>query len=498
MYDQRELKRDLVANLRSGGPGKSALVDALEISEFEFVDSPKYSHREWNTFSRELKIYCRSIDKEIIDLNHDILYNLCDRLHRIKDEYMLVGLQVLIKASLDETANTDYEIIIVKKTTINKTDDYLGSGGFSVVYKKYDEQTDAEYAYKVFEPSPFQQSDFETMKKRFVREAKKLMSYSHDNIIRAFDFGFLGDKSAYIKIEYVKGKRLFDYIEHSVLGENEKDRLASQYVSAMAYIHEKSDIHRDISYSNVLISDNGNIKVLDFGFSKGQDDTNYDTIYADIVHKFDPPDTQYDIRTEVYCIGAILFTIYTGEQFHISKILRIDEISCSEFYKIAIKKCLENAPENRFQDAIELKNYLDVSVCDTNKHVDFHDLESRNVFSLDAFKMQIQKIRAIHFAQGELPSYSSIKEWIETQVAECLIEHKYIGKIDIVRLISRIKDVKKVTFYKNVDYEIDKDIINSLYCAYINFQQNEKTYVIKGICEIIRSKSVEDEFPFDL
>ena len=65
-----------------------------------------------------------------------------------------------------------------------------------------DEEKEELIAVKIYEPSIFQNSSPEIMKKRFLREGKKLLSYSHPNVVKAFDYGFLGDESAYIKMEY--------------------------------------------------------------------------------------------------------------------------------------------------------------------------------------------------------------------------------------------------------------------------------------------------------
>lgn len=495
MYTAEELKTDLLSNLRVDARFSDGIFQAIENSQFEFEDSAAFSRREWNTYSRVLKIFCRTQDKTIIESSKKSLYDLCDVIHGVKDNCMLMQLVILVKQSLDNMEITRNEIIITTKTIIDKANDYSGSGGFATIYKKTDNGTGMEYAYKIFDPSPFQISDDGIMKNRFIREAKKLLGYSHENIVHAYDFGFLGDNSAYIKMEFVKGKNVFDYIKHAYLLPTDKMRLARQYISAMAYIHVKSDVHRDISYSNVMITDSGDIKVLDFGFARNDDDTNYDTAYADIAHKFNPPDSIYDVRTEVYCMGGILFTIISEMEFHISKLCQLNDFECEDVLKNAINKCLQINPNDRFQNAIDLQNYIESK--DENFKERLSPSYNNDDFSLDPFKNEMENIGRIRFIEGTLPTLSTIKSWLEVRFTDCLVRHRFLSTINITQLLIKINGVKGISTYKNVNYEIDKEIFSNIIDAYERFSDADKMYLIKGIQTIILSKSIEEEdLPF--
>ena len=296
-------------------------------------------------------------------------------------------------------------------------------------------------------------------------------------------------------MEFVKGKSVFDYIKHAYLLPSDKKHLATQYISAMAYIHAKSDVHRDISYSNVMITDTGDIKVLDFGFARNDDDTNYDTVYADIAHKFNPPDSIYDVRTEVYCIGAILFTIFTEMDFHLSKISQIDVSDCEDVLKKAINKCLRINPDERFQNAIELQNYIE-SIDGKDSNEQFSPSCNED-FSLDPFKEEMENIARIRFIEGSLPTLSTIKKWIENKFTDYLVRHRFLSTINITQLLMQINGVKGISTYKNVNYDIDKELFSNISNAYGRFSEVDKTYLIKGIQSIILSKAVEEEdLPF--
>lgn len=149
MYSAESFQKDLLANLKSSKVFPDELVVALNNSEMEFQDSSVYTRRIWDTFTRILKIYCRTNDKEIIESYKRELYWFCDRLHGVRDSFMLMEIEVFIRATLDDTTVTRNEIVIKNEIIINKTDDYIAAGGFASIYKKTDPRTGIEYAFKI-------------------------------------------------------------------------------------------------------------------------------------------------------------------------------------------------------------------------------------------------------------------------------------------------------------------------------------------------------------
>lgn len=496
-YEAEQFKNDVIINIQNDASYSDEVVEALENSRFEFEDSSIFTRREWNTYIRKLKIYCSAHGKAVLESQKKRLYQFMDSLHGVREDYMLMELIIFASAEMEDHVITSNRIIMNKHVEIDKANDLIGTGGFASIYKVDDNEIGVSFAYKIFDPSPFQGSSKEIMKKRFLREAKKVLSYSHENIVHAYDFGFLGNDSGYIKLEYIDGKKVIDYIKDNFMSEEDKNRLASQYVSAMAYIHGKADIHRDISYSNVMVDGDGNIKVLDFGFARGMEDSEYDTIYQDIVHKFMPPDERYDIRTEIYCIGAILFSIYAEEEFHISK---IDDISSSNFkvYSI-INKCLEKNPDNRYQSAIELKNDFE-AMLERHQNISMPVASNKtsNGFSLDYFEEMVNKIASIEFQIGMLPSLNTVKEWVEVQLPDFIEKHYFRSKMNFTQLIKQFPGLYQIHVYRNESYEIEKSPIEELYKAYIRFPEKEKSYMVKGIYSIILGNSIEtQELPFN-
>lgn len=495
MYTANDLKQDLLANIKDNLSFNSKLYNILSDCEFQFNDSREFTRIKWNTFKRDLVIFCAEEYRLVLDTEQKSLFRLCEKIHGDRDDFLLMSLEIIVKSDLSKTKLTDTTIQIKKYIIIDRTpENELGHGGFGKVYKYYDENTEEMYAYKIYEPSVFQESSPEIMKKRFIREGKKLLHYSHENVVKAYEFGFLGNESAYIKLEYINGKNLIDYLNENILNPDTKEKLCIQYISAMAYVHSKSDIHRDISYSNVMIDKSGNIKVLDFGFVRGNDDTNYDTIYKDIFHKFALEGEKYSILTEVYCIGAILFSIVTNGSFDRSKIDNLNDCDCEPRLKEIIKKCLSKNPEKRYKDAIEIKNaliYEKINHENTNEKI-------ISEFNLDYFRNLIGEI-TMYFTENHLPDSDSIKILIERDLKDIIESHMFLSKISLITFIKKLPYLEDyILLHNDKDYEIDKELFEKMYNFYNQLQENLKSIFIKNVLTIILENSLEKmDLPFN-
>lgn len=288
MYTAEEFRKDIIANLNGNSNFSPLVVAILQSAKFQFNDTSYFTRVIWNTYERNLVIFCAPEDRSELEKYKDALYSLCSKVHGQQDDYLIMSLEIIAKSDISPVSNvtsiTDEKIIISTSITIDRSkENNIGHGGFGSVYKYYDEEKETLIAVKIYEPSIFQDSIPEIMKKRFLREGKKLLNYSHPNVVKAFDYGFLGDESAYIKMEYISGTRLSEFVlSNKPLNPTLINNLCYQYIDAMAYIHSQTDMHRDISYSNVMVTNNNEVKVLDFGFARNADDSNYDTEYKDI------------------------------------------------------------------------------------------------------------------------------------------------------------------------------------------------------------------------
>ena len=288
-------------------------------------------------------------------------------------------------------------------------------------------------------------------------------------------------------MEYIAGYKLIDYLLTNELSVTEREKLCLQYISAMAYVHSKSDMHRDISYSNIMVDVSGTIKVLDFGFARGTDDSGYDTVYKDIVHKFAIDNEAYGIKTEVYCIGAILFSIATKGEFKRSELDRLNSCECNSTLISVIKKCLSENPEMRFADANEIQAALVKNeISETN---DF----GLTAFNLDDFRKNVFYGIQMYFEQGYLPNYDSVKYWLENDLKDIVESHIFLNEIKLFTLLKKLPYWRRFVRSRKSNEYVDKEIVESMYVFYNHLQDKMKSVFVKNVLIILLEHSYEEE-----
>jgi tetratricopeptide (TPR) repeat protein/predicted Ser/Thr protein kinase len=142
--------------------------------------------------------------------------------------------------------------------------DDLGAGGMGVVYRAHDTRLDRDVAIKVL---PTDRPLSETARKRFQREALAASALNHPNIITIYEVGSEGDTD-FIVMEYVRGATLSSLLKKRPLGLAEATRYCVQIAEALAKAHGSGIIHRDLKPGNIMITEDGLVKVLDFGLAK--------------------------------------------------------------------------------------------------------------------------------------------------------------------------------------------------------------------------------------
>ncbi|HWQ36553.1 MAG TPA: FlgO family outer membrane protein [Blastocatellia bacterium] len=144
----------------------------------------------------------------------------------------------------------------------------LGAGGMGEVYKAEDTRLHRPVALKVMLAGVHRN---EEARHRFLREARAASSLNHPNIATIYEideFERDGETHSFIAMEYVPGKTLSEYARARTLSVAQKLEIIEQAADALAEAHNHGIVHRDIKSSNILIADNGRVKVLDFGLAK--------------------------------------------------------------------------------------------------------------------------------------------------------------------------------------------------------------------------------------
>ena len=191
----------------------------------------------------------------------------------------------------------------------------IGIGGMAVVYRAYDTIDDRTVAIKILKDEFLSNEDFI---RRFKNESKAIAILSHPNIVKVFDVSF-GDRMQYIVMEYIDGITLKEYIDqqHDIKWK-EAVHFTVQILRALQHAHEKGIVHRDIKPQNIMLLQDGTIKVTDFGiarFSRNETRTMTDKAIGS-VHYIAPEQARGDItdeKADIYSVGVMLYEMLTGQ-----------------------------------------------------------------------------------------------------------------------------------------------------------------------------------------
>lgn len=191
----------------------------------------------------------------------------------------------------------------------------IGSGGMAIVYKAKDLLLNRIVTIKVLREQFAADEEFV---RRFRREAQSAASLSHTNIVSIYDVGKDGE-TEYIVMEYIEGQNLKDIIRnYAPLSTEQTIELGMQIAEAIRHAHEHHIIHRDIKPHNILVTEDGRIKVTDFGIARAVSAATM-THTGDIVgsvHYLSPEQAkgvQTNEQSDVYSLGIILYELLTGK-----------------------------------------------------------------------------------------------------------------------------------------------------------------------------------------
>jgi len=188
-------------------------------------------------------------------------------------------------------------------------------------------------------------------------EKSILTTYRHDFLPTVFDV-FEDESALYIAMEFIFGKSFQDLIDSKkAITETAARKYFLQLCDLFEYLHSKDVVHRDCKPSNIILSDNDNVYLIDFGISKTQEynPKGKSKKYAspEQLEKSDIEDT----RTDVYSLGATIYSLLTnGADDHRSGLK--DRKDISKKLKAIIAKCMAHNPKDRYQSMAEIKVQL--------------------------------------------------------------------------------------------------------------------------------------------
>lgn len=201
----------------------------------------------------------------------------------------------------------------------------LGHGGMADVHVGTDTRLGRKVAVKLLRPSLANDPKFRLL---FREEAQKAARMAHPTIVRVFDAGEETVRDAhgfetqlpFIVMEFVDGRMLKDIIADGPLEPKEAARIVAQVLTALEYSHRALLVHRDIKPGNIMVTQTGQVKVMDFGIARAVSDNSATVADTSAVlgtaQYFSPEQARgetVDARTDLYSTGVVLFELLTGK-----------------------------------------------------------------------------------------------------------------------------------------------------------------------------------------
>lgn len=256
----------------------------------------------------------------------------------------------------------------------------IGAGGMGEVFRARDERLGRDVALKLIRPAS---SDNPDHLRRFEQEARAAAALNHPNILAIYDVGFEGTVP-YIVSELLAGKNLRQRLSEGPIPVREAADYALQIAQGLTAAHDRLIVHRDLKPENLFLTNDGRVKILDFGVAKlqapAQDHRSIESLTTVTKHGAMIGTVAYmspeqlrgkpvDPRSDIFSFGAILYEMMAGcrafrgetEVDTMTAVLReepaaanLEEAAIPAGYQDIVRHCLEKDPESRFQSAKDL------------------------------------------------------------------------------------------------------------------------------------------------
>ncbi|MBQ7241119.1 MAG: Stk1 family PASTA domain-containing Ser/Thr kinase [Bacilli bacterium] len=339
----------------------------------------------------------------------------------------------------------------------------IGEGGMANVYLAYDTILDRNVAVKVL------RGDLATDEKfvrRFQREALSASSLSHPNIVEVYDVGE-DNGSYYIVMEYIKGKHLKQLLkQRGKLTLTEVVDIMLQVTDGMSAAHDKYIIHRDIKPQNIMILENGLIKITDFGIAMALNSTQLTQTNSVMgsVHYLPPEQASgkgATIQSDVYSMGILMYELLTGElPFKGDNAVEIALKHIKEPFP-KIRSILPNLPQsieniimkatakntkNRYNDAREMHDDLKTALTDERsaepsynfKYKELDDVKEKEKTEEKTEKKKKDDIDLSGFDDEEKPKKAPQKRPVKKEKGDVDIKTRKLTERDMRRRENKV------------------------------------------------------------
>ena len=337
----------------------------------------------------------------------------------------------------------------------------LGTGGTGETNLFKDETTNTLFAIKKYRPSEENIEHKEDFYHRFVEEIVILFKLSHPNIVRVYNYYLYPNlMTGYLQMEYIEGTSIDVYIRNN---STDLDNLFRSAVKSFEFLEENDILHRDIRPANIMIDNNGELKLIDFGFGKILSSTNTENSIRLNWPVTDMPDevvngNDYTVETEIYFLGSLF-----------KRLIRENNIEDFKFINVVNTMC-EVSIEKRYQsfkdvsDDIAKGVLLGTDFSARDKAV-YQDMASSLVNTISYYTSDFSPVSEVERVQvnlGELIRNSSLEEYIQANSAliSCFLTNGFAYSLRIMTKVDTVKDFYRLLI--DSDYQKKEIILENL------------------------------------
>jgi serine/threonine-protein kinase len=258
----------------------------------------------------------------------------------------------------------------------------VGSGGMSNVFRAHDRLLERTVALKILHEQYTRDDDYV---ERFRREARAVAKLAHPNIVTVIDRGEQEGRQ-FIVFEYVDGPNLKDLTRDGPLEAREAIELTLQVARALSFAHQRGLVHRDVKPQNVLLNDDGQAKVTDFGIARSLDVhgvTQTGTVLgtSDYIAPEQARGQRVDPKTDIYSLGTVLYELlvgdvpFSGDNFVAVAMRHVSEPApsvverrpdCPLRLDLAVQRAMAKDPDDRFESMDDFVGELEACLAEVD------------------------------------------------------------------------------------------------------------------------------------
>lgn len=230
-------------------------------------------------------------------------------------------------------------------------------GGMGAVYKARQESLDRPVAIKILPPAFGAEKEFA---ERFKSEARAMAKLSHSNIVAVYDFGITREAHLYLVMEWVEGPTLHEMIQKGAIPVKKVGALVMQLCDALSYAHNHRILHRDIKPGNIMVNQDDQVKVADFGLARAITGEAEENPYG--TPEYAAPEIlgkgAVDQRVDIFAAGVVLYEMLTGRVPKTPRRSVTEYAPLSPAWDQVIDSATHPDPEKRFMDAQDLRAHI--------------------------------------------------------------------------------------------------------------------------------------------